>query len=137
MVPRTEFQLPTAVAPEPSWAAQPSVIPATTGIPGTSPHSAAAPAQTSPITVPGITRPGRIPAGIPRVAKTCPGQATAAASAPDLRALLVSVGTSCPTSLRLITSFWWARRHPSLRAFGYRSSSQRSLGSPQERCIRR
>ncbi|GGU41271.1 hypothetical protein GCM10010244_79350 [Streptomyces coeruleorubidus] len=46
VVPMTEFQLPTAVAPEPSCAAQPSVIPATTAVPSLSPVSAAAAAQT-------------------------------------------------------------------------------------------
>ncbi len=58
MVPRTEFQAPGRSAPDAIWAAQPSVIPAMTGVPAGMPVASAAVRQTSPSLVPGRTTSG-------------------------------------------------------------------------------
>ena len=73
-MPSTEFQLPTRRAPAPSWAAQPSVMPAITGVPSGMPVTSADSAQTVPSGVPDRTTSGSIAAGTPSSARTSCGQ---------------------------------------------------------------
>lgn len=104
MVPSTEFQSPTASAPAPSWAAQPSVAPEITGVPSGNPVSAAAAADTVPSGVPERTSGGSTRAGTPRASVTSDGHRSPMRSAPVFKALDRSVATGPPTSRWLTKS---------------------------------
>ena len=135
VVPRTEFHRPGRSAPAPSCAAQPSVMPAITGVPVGIPVAAAATRLTAPMTVPDRTSSGSRSAGTSSASMTSSGHRSSMRCAPVFSALLRSAGTSCPTRRRLTKSDWCASLAPR-GICGDASSSQRSFGRAHDGCIR-
>src|SRR6267378_2098963 len=131
VVPSAEFQLPTLNAPAPICAAQPSVMPAMTGVPFGTPVCKAAFALTTPRKVPARTTSGKISPDTPSVANTSSGHRSLIRSTPVFSALLVSVATSAPTNRRLIKSVWCARRVPAVKPPCW-FNSQSNFGNAQD-----
>ena len=76
VVPSTAFHSPGATTPAPSWAAHPSVIPASTGIPGREPGARGCfGSRGAPSSVPGATTSGSCAASRPKASKHVGGPA--------------------------------------------------------------